>query len=130
MILIMVPLAVVVICVILYNKLSDDDALECIGCVLAISLVSLIILCIAAFLMRACDSDQFQVEMDRANIERYIELYGDDADTNEDVYNTIYDKVYSFNYTVYKRQKTRSSLLTSWFRAGWWLDIEPINWTP
>ena len=74
--------------------------------------------------------DKFQIGAERANIVRYIERYGDDAETNEDVYNTIYDKVYNFNYRVYRRQRARSNPLTSWFRAGWWMEIEPIDWAP
>lgn len=130
MILILLPLVVMIICIILYHKIKNIDNQECIGCVFAIALVALIIFSVVWFLIRMCDYDQFAVEMDRANIVRYIELYGDDAETNEDVYNTIYNKVYNFNYTVFKRQRTRSSLLTSWFRADWWMDIEPIDWTP
>ena len=44
--------------------------------------------------------------------------------------NTIYDKVYNFNYLVYRHQRGRSNPLTSWFRAGWWMEIEPIDWAP
>lgn len=92
--------------------------------------VIFLVLGIICFLMRVCDYDKFQIDTERANIVRYIEKYGDDADTNEDVYNTIYDKVYDFNYRVYRCQRTRSNPFISWFRAGWWMEIEPIDWAP
>ena len=92
--------------------------------------VIFLVLGIICFLMRICDYDKFLIDAERANIVRYIERYGDDAETNEDVYNTIYGKVYNFNYRVYKRQRARSNPLTSWFRAGWWMEIEPIDWAP
>lgn len=130
MILILLPLVVMIICIILYHKIKNIDNQECIGCVFAIALVALIIFSVVWFLIRVCDSDKFQIDAERANIVRYIEKYGDDADTNEDIYNTIYDKVYDFNYRVYRCQRTRSNPLTSWFRAGWWMEIEPIDWAP
>lgn len=131
MILILAPLAISIICLFFFFKCKrNDDLAECFGCVFALSTVALMILLVALFLIRVCDSDRYQVEMDRANIVRYIETHSDEAETNDDIYNTMYKKVYSFNHTLYKRQRTRSSLLTNWFRAGWWLEIEPINWTP
>lgn len=130
MILILLPLAILITCIVLYNKMQNPDNQECVGCVLAIAVVSLMIFGVVCFLMHVCDYDKYEVEMDRANIVRYIEVHGDDAKTNDDVYNTIYNQVYNFNHTVYKRQRCRSSLLTNWFRAGWWMEIEPIDWTP
>lgn len=130
MILILLPLVVIIICIILYHKIKNFDNREYIGCVFAIALVALIIFSVVWFLIRVCDYDKFQIDAERANIVRYIERYGDDAETNEATYNTIYDKVYDFNYRVYRRQKARSNPLTSWFRAGWWADIEPIDWAP
>lgn len=85
---------------------------------------------IICFFIRLCDYDKFQIDAERANIVRYIEKYGDSAETNEATYNTIYNKVYDFNYRVYRCQRTRSNPLTSWFRAGWWMEIEPIDWAP
>ena len=115
MILLLVPVVVLVICIILSHKIRNVDTNENI-CIIAA--------------MAFCDYDKFQIDAERANIIRYIERYGDDAETNEDVYNTIYDKVYNFNYLVYRRQRARSNPLTSWFRAGWWMEIELIDWAP
>ena len=130
MILLLIPIVVMIICSILSHKIKNVDTNEGIGVIFGIALVTLMIFSIVCFLMRICDSDKFEIDMERANIVRYIETYGDDADTNEDVYNTIYNKVYEFNYQVYKAQRTRSNPLISWFRAGWWMEIEPIDWTP
>ena len=127
MILLLIPLAVMIICIILSIKIRNVDTNETICVIAAIAFVIFLILGIICFLMRICDYDKFQIDAERANIVRYIERYGDDAETNEDVYNTIYNKVYDFNYLVYRCQRTRSNLLTSWFRAGWWMEIEPID---
>ena len=130
MILLLVPLAVMIICIILSHKIRDVDTNESICVIAAMAFVIFLVLGIICFLMRVCDYDKFQIDTERANIVRYIERYGDDAETNEDVYNTIYDKVYNFNYLVYRHQRGRSNPLTSWFRAGWWMEIEPIDWAP
>ena len=130
MILLMIPAVVMIICIILSYKIKNVDTQEGIGVIFGIALIALIIFSIICFLIRICDYDKFEMDMERANIVRYIEQYGDDANTNEDVYNTIYNKVYEFNYQVYKAQRTRSNLFISWFRAGWWMEIEPIDWTP
>ena len=119
-----------IICIILSHKIRDVDTNESICVIAAMAFVIFLVLGIICFLMRVCDYDKFLIDAERANIVRYIERYGDDAETNEDVYNTIYDKVYNFNYRVYRRQRARSNPLTSWFRAGWWMEIEPINWAP
>ena len=130
MILLLIPLAVMIICIILSHKIRDVDTNESICVIAAMAFVIFLVLGIICFLMRVCDYDKFQIDTERANIVRYIERYGDDAETNEDVYNTIYDKVYNFNYLVYRHQRGRSNPLTSWFRAGWWMEIEPIDWAP
>ena len=130
MILLLIPLVVLVICIILSHKIRDVDTNESICVIAAMAFVIFLVLGIICFLMRVCDYDKFLIDAERANIVRYIERYGDDAETNEDVYNTIYDKVYNFNYLVYRHQRGRSNPLTSWFRAGWWMEIEPINWAP
>ena len=130
MILLLIPIVVMIICIILSHKIRDVDTNESICVIAAMAFVIFLVLGIICFLMRACDYDKFQIDAERANIVRYIERYGDDAETNEDVYNTIYDKVYDFNYRVYRCQRTRSNPLTSWFRAGWWMEIEPIDWAP
>ena len=130
MILLLIPLAVMIICIILSHKIRDVDTNESICVIAAMAFVVFLVLGIICFLMRVCDYDKFQIDTERANIVRYIERYGDDAETNEDVYNTIYDKVYNFNYLVYRHQRGRSNPLTSWFRAGWWMEIEPIDWAP
>ena len=130
MILLLIPLAVLVICIILSIKIRNVDTNENICVIAAIAFVIFLALGIICFLMRICDYDKFLIDAERANIVRYIERYGDDAETNEDVYNTIYDKVYNFNYLVYRHQRGRSNPLTSWFRAGWWMEIEPIDWAP
>lgn len=130
MILLLIPLAVMIICIILSIKIRNVDTNETICVIAAMAFVIFLVLGIICFLMRVCGYDKFQIDAERANIVRYIERYGDDAETNEDVYNTIYDKVYNFNYRVYRCQRTRSNPLTSWFRAGWWMEIEPIDWAP
>lgn len=130
MILLLIPLAVMIICIILSCKIQDDYTNECICTIGGVALCILLALGFICFLMRVCDYDKFQIDAERANIVRYIERYGDDAETNEAVYNTIYDKVYDFNYRVYRCQRARSNPLTSWFRAGWWMEIEPIDWAP
>lgn len=130
MILLLIPLAVMIICIILSHKIRDVDTNESICVIAAMAFVIFLVLGIICFLMRVCDYDKFLIDAERANIVRYIERYGDDAETNEDVYNTIYDKVYNFNYLVYRHQRGRSNPLTSWFRAGWWMEIEPIDWAP
>ena len=130
MILLLIPLVVLVICIILSHKIRDVDTNESICVIAAMAFVIFLVLGIICFLMRVCDYDKFLIDAERANIVRYIERYGDDAETNEDVYNTIYDKVYNFNYLVYRHQRGRSNPLTSWFRAGWWIEIEPIDWAP
>ena len=130
MILLLIPLAVMIICIILSHKIRDVDTNESICVIAAMAFVIFLVLGIICFLMRVCDYDKFLIDAERANIVRYIERYGDDAETNEDVYNTIYDKVYNFNYRVYRRQRARLNPLTSWFRAGWWMEIEPIDWAP
>ena len=130
MILLLIPVVVLVICIILSHKIRDVDTNESICVIAAMAFVIFLVLGIICFLMRVCDYDKFLIDAERANIVRYIERYGDDAETNEDVYNTIYDKVYNFNYRVYRRQRARLNPLTSWFRAGWWMEIEPIDWAP
>ena len=130
MILLLIPVVVLVICIILSHKIRNVDTNENICVIAAMAFVIFLVLGIICFLMRICDYDKFQIDAARANIVRYIERYGDDAETNEDVYNTIYDKVYDFNYRVYRCQRTRSNPLISWFRAGWWMEIEPIDWAP
>lgn len=130
MILLLIPVVVLVICIILSHKIRNVDTNESICVIAAMAFVIFLVLGIICFLMRVCDYDKFQIDTERANIVRYIEKYGDDADTNEDVYNTIYDKVYDFNYRVYRCQRTRSNPFISWFRAGWWMEIEPIDWAP
>ena len=130
MILLLIPVVVLVICIILSHKIRDVDTNESICVIAAMAFVIFLVLGIICFLMRVCDYDKFLIDAERANIVRYIERYGDDAETNEDVYNTIYDKVYNFNYLVYRHQRGRSNPLTSWFRAGWWMEIEPIDWAP
>ena len=130
MILLLIPLAVMIICIILSHKIRDVDTNESICVIAAMAFVIFLVLGIICFVMRVCDYDKFLIDAERANIVRYIERYGDDAETNEDVYNTIYDKVYNFNYLVYRHQRGRSNPLTSWFRAGWWMEIEPIDWAP
>ena len=130
MILLLIPVVVMIICIILSHKIRDVDTNESICVIAAMAFVIFLVLGIICFLMRVCDYDKFQIDTERANIVRYIERYGDDAETNEDVYNTIYDKVYNFNYLVYRHQRGRSNPLTSWFRAGWWMEIEPIDWAP
>ena len=130
MILLLIPVVVMIICIILSHKIRDVDTNESICVIAAMAFVIFLILGIICFLMRILDYDKFQIDAERANIVRYIERYGDDAETNEDVYNTIYDKVYDFNYRVYRCQRCRSNPLTSWFRAGWWMEIEPIDWAP
>ena len=130
MILLLIPVIVMIICIILSHKIRDVDTNESICVIAAMAFVIFLVLGIICFLMRICDYDKFLIDAERANIVRYIERYGDDAETNEDVYNTIYDKVYNFNYLVYRHQRGRSNPLTSWFRAGWWMEIEPIDWAP
>ena len=130
MILLLIPVVVMIICIILSHKIRDVDTNESICVIAAMAFVIFLVLGIICFLMRICDYDKFLIDAERANIVRYIERYGDDAETNEDVYNTIYDKVYDFNYRVYRCQRTRSNPLISWFRAGWWMEIEPIDWAP
>ena len=130
MILLLIPVIVLVICIILSYKIRNVDTNENICVVGGVALCALLALSLVCFFMRVCDYDKFQIDAERANIVRYIERYGDDAETNEDVYNTIYDKVYDFNYRVYRCQRTRSNPLTSWFKAGWWMEIEPIDWAP
>ena len=130
MILLLIPVIVMIICIILSHKIRDVDTNESICVIAAMAFVIFLVLGIICFLMRVCDYDKFLIDAERANIVRYIERYGDDAETNEDVYNTIYNKVYNFNYRVYRRQKSRSNPLISWFRAGWWMEIEPIDWAP
>ena len=130
MILLLIPVIVMIICIILSHKIRDVDTNESICVIAAMAFVIFLVLGIICFLMRICDYDKFQIDAEHANIVRYIERYGDDAETNEDVYNTIYDKVYDFNYRVYRCQRTRSNPLISWFRAGWWMEIEPIDWAP
>ena len=130
MILLLIPVIVMIICIILSHKIRDVDTNESICVIAAMAFVIFLVLGIICFLMRVCDYDKFLIDAERANIVRYIERYGDDAETNEDVYNTIYDKVYNFNYRVYRRQRARLNPLTSWFRAGWWMEIEPIDWAP
>ena len=130
MILLLIPVVVLVICIILSHKIRNVDTNENICVIATMAFVIFLVLGIICFLMRICDYDKFQIDGERANIVRYIERYGDDAETNEDVYNTIYDKVYNFNYLVYRHQRGRSNPLTSWFRAGWWMEIEPIDWAP
>ena len=130
MILLLIPVIVMIICIILSHKIRDIDTNESICVIAAMAFVIFLVLGIICFLMRVCDYDKFQIDAERANIVRYIERYGDDAETNEDVYNTIYDKVYNFNYLVYRHQRCRSNPLISWFRAGWWMEIEPIDWAP
>ena len=130
MILLLIPVIVMIICIILSHKIRDVDTNESICVIAAMAFVIFLVLGIICFLMRVCDYDKFLIDAERANIVRYIERYGDDAETNEDVYNTIYDKVYNFNYRVYRCQRARSNPLTSWFRAGWWMEIEPIDWAP
>lgn len=130
MILLLIPLVVLIICIILSHKIQDVDTNECICVVRGVALCILLALGFVCFFVRICDYDKFQIDAERANIVRYIERYGDDAETNEATYNTIYDKVYDFNYRVYRYQRTRSNPLISWFRAGWWMEIEPIDWAP
>ena len=130
MILLLIPLAVMIICIILSIKIQDVDTNDFICVVGEVALCIFLALGFICFLMRVCDYDKFQIDAERANIVRYIERYGDDAETNEAVYNTIYNKVYDFNYRVYRCQRVRSNPLTSWFRAGWWMEIEPIDWAP
>lgn len=130
MILLLIPVVVLVICIILSHKIRDVDTNESICVIAAMAFVIFLVLGIICFLMRVCDYDKFQIDTERANIVRYIERYGDDAETNEDIYNTIYNKVYNFNYRVYRHQRGRSNPLTSWFRAGWWMEIELIDWAP
>lgn len=130
MILLLIPVVVLVICIILSHKIRNVDTNESICVIAAMAFVIFLVLGIICFLMRVCDYDKFQIDTERANIVRYIERYGDDTETNEDVYNTIYDKVYDFNYRVYRCQRTRSNPFISWFRAGWWMEIEPIDWAP
>lgn len=130
MILLLLPLVVFVICSILFHKIRDVDTNECISVIGGVALCTFLALGIVCFFVRVCDYDKFQIDAERANIVRYIERYGDDAETNEATYNTIYDKVYDFNYRVYRCQRTRSNPFISWFRAGWWMEIEPIDWTP
>ena len=130
MILLLIPVIVMIICIILSHKIRDVDTNESICVIAAMAFVIFLVLGIICFLMRVCDYDKFQIDAERTNIVRYIERYGDDAKTNEDVYNTIYDKVYNFNYLVYRHQRGRSNPLTSWFRAGWWMEIKPIDWAP
>lgn len=130
MILLLIPLAVLIICIILSIKIQDVDTNDCICVVGGVALYILLALGFVCFLVRVCDYDKFQIDTERANIVRYIERYGDDAETNGATYNTIYNKVYDFNYRVYRCQKTRSNPLISWFRAGWWMEIEPIDWAP
>ena len=100
MILLLIPLAVMIICIILSHKIRDVDTNESICVIAAMAFVIFLVLGIICFLMRVCDYDKFLIDAERANIVRYIERYGDDAETNEDVYNTIYDKVYNFNYLL------------------------------
>ena len=130
MILLLIPVIVMIICIILSHKIRDVDTNGSMCVIATMAFVIFLVLSIICFLMRICDYDKFQIDAERANIVRYIERYGDDAETNEDVYNTIYDKVYNFNYLVYRHQRGRSNPLTSWFRAGWWMEIEPIDWAP
>ena len=130
MILLLIPLVVMIICIILSHKIQDVDTNECICVVGGVALCIILALGMVCFFVRVCDYDKFQIDAERANIVRYIERYGDDAETNEATYNTIYDKVYDFNYRVYRCQRTRSNPFISWFRAGWWMEIEPIDWAP
>lgn len=130
MILLLIPFVIMVICIILASKIQNFDANENIYTIGVAALVVLMVLSLVCFFIRLCDYDKFQIDAERANIVRYIERYGDDAETNEATYNTIYNKVYDFNYRVYRCQRARSNPLTSWFRAGWWMEIEPIDWTP
>lgn len=130
MILLLIPLIVLIICIILSIKIQDVDTNDFICVVGGVALCIFLALGFVCFFIRLCDYDKFQIDAERANIIRYIERYGDDAETNEATYNTIYYKVYDFNYRVYRCQRTRSNPLISWFRAGWWMEIEPIDWAP
>lgn len=98
MILLLIPFVIMVICIILASKIQNFDANENICIIGVAALVVLMVLSLVCFFMRICDYDKFQIDAERANIIRYIERYGDDAETNEAIYNTIYNKVYDFNY--------------------------------
>ena len=130
MIILLMPVIAMAICAILSHKIQNVDNNEIICIIFWINFFIFAIAGLICFSMRVADYDKFEVDMARADIVRYIEQYNDDANTDENIYNTIYNKVYNFNHEVYKHQKTRSNPLTSWFYSKWWMEIEPIDWTP
>ena len=89
MILLLLPLVVFVICSILFHKIRDVDTNECIRAIGGVALCVFLALGIICFFIRLCDYDKFQIDAERANIVRYIERYGDDAETNEATYNRV-----------------------------------------
>lgn len=103
---------------------NNDDTLETLACWFAGFVTIAVVMVITVFLFRIADYDHYEVEMERAKIEYYIQNEPDDE--FENIYNTVIE----FNKTVYKNQDTLKSPWTNWFVHSWWADIEPIDWVP
>ena len=103
---------------------NNDDTLETLACWFAGFATVAVIMVLAVLLFRTVDDDHYEVEMERAKIEYYIQNESDDK--FENIYNTVIE----FNKTVYKNQDTLKSPWTNWFVHSWWADIEPIDWVP
>lgn len=103
---------------------NNDDTLETLAYWFAGFVTIAVAMVIAVFLFRMADDDHYEVEMERAKIEYYIQNEPDDK--FENIYNTVVE----FNKTVYKNQDALKSPWTNWFVHSWWADIEPIDWAP
>ncbi len=126
MLIVVLPIIGVIIFGLLYWKFSNryDDTFETFACLFAVFITISAVILLALFLIRLCDGDHYEVEMERARIEYYIENEPDDK--FENIYNTVVE----FNKTVYKNHNALKSPWTNWFVHSWWADIEPIDWIP
>lgn len=126
MLLVALPIIATIILGLLCWKFSNryDDMFENLTCFFAVFIVISALMLVALFLFRVADDDHYEVEMERARIEYYIE--NELTDEFEDIYNTVVE----FNKRVYKNHDALKSPWTNWFVHSWWADIEPIDWIP
>lgn len=125
MLLVVLPIIGAAIFFCLGLKFHDHyDTFETLACWFAGFVTVAVFMVIAVLLFRAVDDDHYEVEMERAKIEYYIQNEPDDE--FENIYNTVIE----FNKTVYKNHDTLKSPWTNWFVHSWWADIEPIDWVP